>query len=878
MSVTKKYKVFEYGSTWLRADFHLHTKADKEFKYSGEESDFPSLYVEGLKAADIRIGAITNHNKFNYDEFKKVRKKAQKEEIFLLPGVELSVNDGANGIHCLVIFSDEWITNGQDHINPFLTSSFTGKTPDQYERENGRSTDNLIETIKKLESYHKDFFIVFAHVEQKSGLWEEFKGGRLEELGANEFFKRRALAFQKVRSRDERTKVKGWLKESYPAEVEGSDCKNVDQIGKVGSGNEKTYLKLGHYSFEAVKYALLDFGNRLSNEAANYRHSHIKSIRFEGGVLNGKEIKFSPELNTLIGIRGSGKSSSLEAIRYVLDIPFGEKSQDKNYKDSLVAHTFGSGGKVIVNAVDHHGKNYEIKRIFNDRPEVYVDGSLQPGLSIRETILHKPIYFGQKDLSSSGEGFEKDLVEKIVGEKLRETRKQIEEQKSVVNTAVSNLLQVSDLETKKQEYEHKKSDAEYKLKIFKEHGVAAKLQAQSDFNTDERKIKGVLTDVKSFGSSLSDFLSEHEDTLKNHTLYKSKQNSKFFGQFFIKYEAVLNSFNRVNGELEQLRKEYASLQESEPEFAELKKTVAEDFAGVRRALEEELKKTGVHSLNLEEFPKLQKVVESSKSMLEALAKQSEQEGVLRDALDQSISRQDELWHEEFKLIQTELEKVNASHSSLEITIEFKEGKEEFLSFFQSVFRGSRIREATLQNLVDSYSDFSSIYKDLDKVKKEIGTSAETFEKYFQENLAALLSWQVPNKFTIKYCDKELKHHSLGQRASALILFVLSQEDNDVVIIDQPEDDLDNQTIYADVITLVRKLKPKTQFIFATHNANFPVLGDAEQIHACRYSDESMALQSGSIDCSGLQKEIVDIMEGGADAFNKRKEIYQIWKP
>lgn len=74
------------------------------------------------------------------------------------------------------------------------------------------------------------------------------------------------------------------------------------------------------------------------------------------------------------------------------------------------------------------------------------------------------------------------------------------------------------------------------------------------------------------------------------------------------------------------------------------------------------------------------------------------------------------------------------------------------------------------------------------------------------------------------------------------------------------------------------MKSGIQFIFATHNANFPVLGDAEQIHSCRFSDEKIEFKSGSIDNPSLQKEIVDIMEGGEEAFNKRKEIYQIWNP
>jgi DNA repair ATPase RecN len=118
---------------------------------------------------------------------------------------------------------------------------------------------------------------------------------------------------------------------------------------------------------------------------------------------------------------------------------------------------------------------------------------------------------------------------------------------------------------------------------------------------------------------------------------------------------------------------------------------------------------------------------------------------------------------------------------------------------------------------------------------------------------------------------------LGQRASALILFVLSQRDNDVVIIDQPEDDLDNQTIYEDVIKLVMKLKPTTQFIFATHNPNIPVLGDAEQIIACSFDETAIHTMVGSIDAPALQEAIVSIMEGGSEAFQRRKEIYQIWK-
>ncbi len=78
-------------------DFHLHRRKDKEFKYSEEEARFAISYTEGLKQACIRVGVIANHNKFDLEEFKILQKQARKEEILLLPGLELSVKDGSNG-------------------------------------------------------------------------------------------------------------------------------------------------------------------------------------------------------------------------------------------------------------------------------------------------------------------------------------------------------------------------------------------------------------------------------------------------------------------------------------------------------------------------------------------------------------------------------------------------------------------------------------------------------------------------------------------------------------------------------------------------------------------------------------------------------------
>ncbi len=863
--------VFQHGSAWVRADFHLHTKKDREFSYSGDDDWYVSSYIEGLKKADIRVGVITNHNKFDFEEFKILRNNARKDEVLLLPGVELSVKDGSHGLHVLAIFQDGWISNkeNKNYIQGFLQVTFAGQS--NFENENGRSNHDLIETIRELDKFERDYFLVYAHVEAENGLWGGLSGGRIQELGKNDLFRKRSLGFQKVETRVTRDKVTDWLGGWCPAEVEGSDCKAVDQIGQ----GKSCFLRIGAFTFEAVKYALIDFSSRVAQEAKKHERSHIHSVAFDGGVLDGKTICLSPELNALIGIRGSGKSSILEAVRYALDIPFGEKTLDREYKVSLVAHTLGSGGKVTLQAVDQRGQRYEIRRIYKEQPDVYIEGMLQPGISIRDTVIHKPIYFGQKDLSSSGEGFEKDLVEKLVGQKLSDIRENIDAQRQLLTDAVNRLKQLSMTEEKKKEYQGKQQDAEHRLKFYKDHGVEEKLQKQVDFDADVRKCSQVVSYANRYQSALEEFVNEHEDDLKNQSVYTSRQNEAFFKEFFAVYEKLIDSFQKIKGFVAGGNAVLTELQGKAKQFEAKREGLKEEFAKIERQLAEELEGTGAGTIQPAEFRELRKTVEQATQMLEALEKQESQRKEYENDLLRQLGNLNELWHEEYKAIEAELEKVNRNHPALQIKAEYKGDKDAFLSFMKDTFRGSGKREKTLRDIVDSHADFGAMYKSFDSDKAKFPSPGE---QYFDDNLAALLTWQVPNRFTIEYRGKELKHHSLGQRASALILFVLSQKENDVILIDQPEDDLDNQTIYEDVIKLIREIKPNTQFIFATHNANFPVLGDAEQVVSCAYSDNTISTTIGSIDCPELQQKIVNIMEGGEEAFNQRKRIYETWKP
>ncbi|WP_442508332.1 TrlF family AAA-like ATPase [Novipirellula sp. SH528] len=865
-------KVFANGTTWVRADFHMHTKADKEFKYDGEERYFASEYVAALKKAGTRVAVITNHNKFDREEFKSLAKAARKEEILLLPGVELSVKDGANGIHTLVVFSQEWITNpeNKNYIQNFLDVTFAGIA--NFENENGRSKHDLNDTIRELNEFKKDYFLVFAHVEAGSGLWKELAGGRLGELAKHQPFRERCAAFQKVRTRDKRTTVQSQMNDFYPAEVEGCDCKCIEDIGK----GKASYLKIGAFTFEAVKFALLDSKHRVAKTVAEAKHSRIKKVVFDGSRLNGTTIHFSPELNTLIGIRGSGKSSVIESVRYALGVELPENADKDGYKSGSVKHALGSGGKVTLFATDRHGTEYEVRRIIDQQPDVYIDGEIQPGISIRETILHKPIYFGQKDLSSKDPGFENDLVEKLVGESLEDVRRKITEGQEGVTEGVRRLSKLSNIADREQEFIAQKQNAEHRLKVFKEHGVEAKLKKQVDFDKDAGFAKKATLFVERYLQSVDDLIAEYESEFDEHGKYTSERNEEFFKDFLEIYGRIVDGFNQIQSIAKTTRTTSTELKAKATEFDKKKDALKEEFAEVARELSEELKEKGATAIEPGDILKLKQAIGKAEDDLKSVGKEKEQRAELETELLKRLVALNDRCHEEFKLITQRLETINEADTALTIEVGYREDKKAFVRFLKDTFKGSNLREATLQLLVDKFADGAAIYRDFELAKKTVGGSAAIFEEWFGDNLATILTFQVPNSFVIKYHGKKLKSHSLGQRASALILFVLSQRDSDVVIIDQPEDDLDNQTIYEDVIKLIRKLKPETQFIFATHNPNIPVLGDSEQIISFK-CDDKIESSLGSIDCPDQQNSIVTIMEGGSEAFQRRRDIYQVWK-
>lgn len=856
--------MFKNGCEWIRCDFHLHTRKDKEFKYTGEDNSFVSDYVNKLESEKIKIGVITNHNKFDLQEYKALKKAANKKDIFILPGVELSVKDGKNGVHTLIVFNPEdWIKNGENHIDSFLTAAFQGIS--NRENENKCCNFDINTLLVELEKLNKDYFIVFAHIEQRSGLIEECGGGRLSSLAQNHEFKKRVLGLQKLRTFDNKSKIKNWFGYEI-AFVEGSDPKKIDEIGK----GELCYVKIGEYSFSALKFSLQDYENRISNEEPKINHGYIQSIAFKGGKLDSIKIPFSKELNTLIGIRGSGKSSILESIRYALDL---NANIDKDYKENLVKNTLGSGGDISLDIIDKYGKHYEVRRLMGEQPSILDENGDEVGISIN-SVINNPLYFGQKDLSFTQSGYAFDLLQKLVGNKIKMQLGSVDNYVLKLDDSIRNLLQLSSIPTEIEELNATKHDLEYKLKIFHEKGISEKLNKQTSYNKDYNKIEYLVKQVNVAYSKVKKVCSEIDKNQFILSDYASEFNGELFGDINDILKNILTAINNISAEIETIAENENSLRTIKDEFEKDMKSLREEFASIKREIQDD-------ALDPDSFVKYTSELDKVKQNIEELNKKNNsRESIILD-IKKSIRERNEVLKNIFDKYEAEIKKINDSQSELKIEIKFKGNKEEFKNDIKAKFRGTGISDVKAVNIANEFSDFVSIISDciLDNAKKlhSILTDNEVVKVYdkIKDNYSDLIKEACPDLVKIYYHDKLLEQHSIGQRASALILFILTQEDNDLIIIDQPEDDLDNQIIYDEVISTINKKKKSIQFIFATHNANIPVLGDAECVISTQY-DEKINADIGNIDCKNTHKKIVDIMEGGKEAFEKRKLIYTNW--
>jgi hypothetical protein len=234
-----------------------------------------------------------------------------------------------------------------------------------------------------------------------------------------------------------------------------------------------------------------------------------------------------------------------------------------------------------------------------------------------------------------------------------------------------------------------------------------------------------------------------------------------------------------------------------------------------------------------------------------------------------------------------------------LEVEFKGQKEDYKKQLTTLLKGSGVSYDVIERLVapeatDGIALAEAVRAGVDEVQERFGLTpgmTERLVKWLTTDESRLFELEtlIPQDtlgVSLKVDDqyRSLEHLSVGQRATAILLLLFALEGR-ILILDQPEDDLDNRFVYEDIVQMLRDQKglkngkQRRQIIAATHNANIPVLGDAELILALEaLGGHAQVIGRASIDDAFIRTLVKTIMEGGEEAFLRRAEKYGGLRP
>jgi len=222
-----------------------------------------------------------------------------------------------------------------------------------------------------------------------------------------------------------------------------------------------------------------------------------------------------------------------------------------------------------------------------------------------------------------------------------------------------------------------------------------------------------------------------------------------------------------------------------------------------------------------------------------------------------------------------IEYMSEKYNIFDINIKLIEDKELLIKEIKSSKKLEGATQIEVEKDRTSFINYIELFSHISRDALKIFFKNNDIEKF---NIQFNVNSHDMNRNKVIF--KNLSELSLGQRAVA-ILTIITEGMNSLdvrvpLIIDQPEDQLDNRFIYQHFITTIRHLKQRKQVILVTHNANIPVSGDAENVMCLESNNENGWLDIyGSLDNNKIQSKIIDILEGGEESFKLRLSKYNM---
>ncbi|RCW20769.1 TrlF family AAA-like ATPase [Marinilabilia salmonicolor] len=882
----------ENGAKFFRADLHIHSYGEVGSYDVTDTGMTPTNIIDKAIEEKLSIISITDHNSIG--NLKEAIEYSEGKDIYLIPGVELSTSQG----HLLVYFPDL-----------SSISAFMGKLDISDNKELCNHT--IVQCLDLAKKY--DGIGILSHIDSDAGfeiymkgytpfkeeilLHDNLYGFEITKLNSIKWFTdlddvedRRNLINKRRKKLNEDPTLD-------IAKTLSSDSHSIEGFGKNLDGAKKlTRIKIDDFNFHSFKIALKDSAARVRLEDVIPNSiPHFIGIKYHGGILDNQIIKFSKNLNCLIGGRGTGKSTILESVRTT------------------------SGNKTRNELVDNEVWPDRISLVYQDETGRIIEYA--------KDKLNSPI--NQTDPEN---GLSYINIESIGQGETAETIKNCDKDPIVLLDFIDDFIDFGDYKGADDEICQELLDNQSKLERLAlevsnvEEIKKAKLNSENQLNALKSKnakkvveLEESLAGEKLLRDELVDYLNKLfkgiKDSLSDKSLFSlvlELDDSKVkIGKD--EFAEVKNIVNNLSNNIDSISSQFNA--DSKEVIESIKKQLKEwnaKEAKILNQIEEirkELESKGV-KLDIAFIRKITKDVTDYTTKLNEIKKKQEELKKLKKERIELVNKRIDLKNKVYYLRHDYAKQLNDNLKSTVIdygiNLKFVQGTFSVeLSNIIKECMGWRTSQVPKADLMVNQLGFHKIYNSINRndIADIIKVKSTTGNSLFNSSEANIIIQELSkqeNLFRIERCAfedfpsinvtklviepdgerktliKNFSKLSLGQQQSIMLSILLFSKRNCPLILDQPEDNLDSEFVFKTLVKNLRRIKEYRQVIVVTHNANIAVLGDAELIIPLKSTSErTHILDRGSIDNLRTKKHACDILEGGELAFRKRQEIYDL---
>ena len=686
---------------------------------------------------------------------------------------------------------------------------------------------------------------------------------------------------------------RGEYRREYPVAVlNAGDVGAPEDLAKAASWS---WIKMTDLTLDGLRQAVYDPASRirLPSDPVPAEHTEFVALAWQGGFLDGQAIHFSENLNVLVGGRGAGKTTVIESLRYVLSLePLGNEA--RRLYDGIVRGVLQSGTRVSLLARTRTpGENWYLIERTVPNPPVVRDANgdvinaqpmeIMPGIEI----------YGQREISELTNSPERltRLLDRFVtrddaqaGRKaaiqreLARTRREIVEATADLASIGERLAALPGLEDT--------------LKRYQEAGIGERLREQSLLVREERVLDTARERIASARDTLASFT--RDLSLDRAFVSEGAIGELPARELLAPVDTAFAAFNvAVTAAAESLRTQ-ADAVEGVVEGVRARWRIRQ--AEVMAAYEQILRDLQRERVDGDEFIRLRRRIEELQPLRDRQQLVKRTIGEFEQRRRNLLAECEDLRTAEYQALRKAAKKVSgAVERRIRISVEFSGDREPLAELLRRRISGrfseavDALKRAADLSLRDLVATARSGPEPLATKYRLPPGQADKLANAADEILMEIEELDLPPTTRIELnvaADGQpaqwqpLDALSTGQKATAVLLLLL-HESAAPLVVDQPEDDLDNRFITEDIVPRMRDEKRRRQFVFSTHNANIPVLGDAELILGLQASGEGgnrghaeiPPEHAGSIDSESVREFVEEILEGGREAFEMRRRKY-----